>query len=150
MTLFISVFQILVLCFGFLAAKHDLRTFLIPNRLNLNIFLLSLSTLVIRFDSKVFLVCLTIFLLHLLPALLIPNSIGMGDVKFIGALSLMFNSVEQVVIWIGLSYGFGLIHGFWLKISKNSSRIPFGVSIYGAFTLVSVGEYLCVAMDYCR
>jgi hypothetical protein len=74
----------------------------------------------------------------------------MGDVKLLTAISLQISSLDSAVIWIFASYVFGLGHGIWLKWAKKTSRIPFGVSIYGAWVLVCVGEWGCVEMDYSR
>ncbi len=144
------VLQINVLYIGFLAAKHDLKTYLIPNRFTFAILLCSAFSQFLAFRGDVLLSGILITVFHLLPSLLIRNSIGMGDVKLIAAISLGLGSAQSTLIWISVCYILGICHGFWLKIAKKTSRIPFAVSIYGAFVLVCVGEWARVAMDYSR
>lgn len=148
---FASLLIFLVICIiGLLAARIDQKSFLLPNRHTGSIFTIGLVSHSINVRGDTFYLAVSISLLHLILALISPNSFGMGDVKFISGLAFSFTYTHFIWLWLSLTYIFGLIHGFYLRFWRNKPRIPFGPSIYGAWVVVYMGELTHVAMDYSR
>ena len=135
---------------GFEAARFDAQNFILPNRLNIQIFVAALMTQILNIRIEVLVIALIVLSVHLLISLMSPNALGMGDVKLIAGLSLTFATGEFVWGWICLAYLMGAIHGIFRKLRLKSARIPFGVSIYGAWAVICVGEWVRVALDYSR
>ncbi len=148
MHLIFQFLQVISLGYGYLAAKSDLESFVIPNVVTIRILGFSLVSQLLCYRPEVFCFSVLIFCVHLSLSLVNPKAFGMGDVKFLGAISLQIPTIELLALWIFLSYIFGLVHGIWLKWAKKTTRIPFGVSIYGAWVLICVGEWGSVEMDY--
>lgn len=135
---------------GFEAARFDAQNYILPNRLIIQIFVAALMTQILNIRVEVINVSSLLFCVHLFTSLVSPNALGMGDVKLLAGLSLTLATGEMVFGWICLAYLMGAIHGIFRKLWLKSSRIPFGVSLYGAWAVISVGEWACVALDYSR
>jgi Flp pilus assembly protein protease CpaA len=142
------VLQVAIAFLGFKAAKVDVTSYLLPNRFTLRIFAIGFGSQIVDFRADVIRVWLVVVLVHFCFALAFPRAFGLGDVKLMAGVSLIFQSGTGLWLWIYLTYLLGLIHGIWRKISGKSSRIPFGVSIYGAWVLICMGEWVNVALDY--
>lgn len=137
-----------IVSLGFFAARVDVQKYLLPNKYTLNILLMGLILQFVYAQSHLFVFALSVALFHVALGLILPTGIGMGDIKFISGLVMTLPSTQAIWNWLILLYGFGLVHGFFLKIRQKSSRIPFGPSIYGAWVLIYMGELAHVAMDY--
>jgi Flp pilus assembly protein protease CpaA len=148
MILTIFVLQIAIGFLGFSAAKVDTNSYLLPNSFTVRIFAMGVASQILDFRSDVIGAWLVVIVLHLCFALAVPRAFGLGDVKLMAGVSLIFQSGTALWLWIYSTYLLGLIHGIWRKISGKSSRIPFGVSIYGAWVLICMGEWAHVALDY--
>ena len=135
---------------GLEAARFDAQNYILPNRLNFQIFVAALMTQILNIRIEVIIVSLLLFCVHLFTSLVSPNALGMGDVKLMAGLSITVATGELVFGWIYLAYLMGAIHGIYRKLRLKSARIPFGVSIYGAWAVICVGEWVCVALDYGR
>ncbi len=150
MQLVFLVSQVPVLYYGYAAAKFDLQHFKIPNALTLKILIVAVVCEFLYFRPNQLVTAGSIVFIHFAISLVSPKSFGMGDVKFIAGLALLCLDETWVFTWLGLTYIFGSIHGIWRKIRWKSPRIPFGVSIFAAWTLIYMGEWVSVALDYSR
>lgn len=144
----LTAIQIYVAFVGLQLALIDSQKYLLPNDLTKKVFLAAVVAQIVDYRPQMMTACFFLIACHLIFAFVVPRMFGMGDAKFMAGLSLGLISSQSVWNWIFLAYFMGAIHGAYLKIRWKRSRIPFGVSLYGAWMLIIVGEWACVAMDY--
>ena len=142
----------------------DLKAEIIPNRLVLTIFEIGLIITVIEgmFSPSGMTMALhriegmiaggLVFLIITLIGGLLSGkeAMGMGDVKFIGALGLFFGFKNIIVISI-LSFLIGAVGSIFVlafKIRKPNEYIPFGpfITISAIITMIFPGEILFIVM----
>lgn len=144
----VTAMHIYIAIVGLQLALIDSQKYLLPNALTKKVFLAAVFTQLVDYRPQMMPACFFLIACHLIFAFVVPRMFGMGDAKFMAGLSLSLISPQSVWNWIFFAYFMGAIHGAYLKIRWKSSRIPFGVSLYGAWMLIIVGEWGRVAMDY--
>lgn len=132
----------------------DYKLQIIPNRLNLTIFesgiviafLYGISNIAITIDMLFGMIAgVVIFLIITLIGGLIygKDSMGLGDIKFIGALGLYFGLSKITAISI-IAFLLGAVIGLILLISKRkktSEYIPFG-------PFIVIAAFICILVPF--
>jgi prepilin signal peptidase PulO-like enzyme (type II secretory pathway) len=137
------------------AARVDLRERRLPNSHNLALGGLSVAIAIATSDSfhdleSALLVWLVLASAHLAVGLIPSRPLGMGDIKFIAAVSPPIILWQHTLEWLVLAYGLAALGGLSTRKVSWEARIPFGPYLVAATLLVLVGESPCVALAYCR
>lgn len=137
------------------AARIDVRERRLPNLHTLAVGVLAVTLVSVwtfaGFEATSWLLsALAISTLHFGVALLPGRPLGMGDAKFIAALSPLMSWWQQHFVWLLMSYSTAAIGGLMLQKLSRNSRIPFGPHLIASAMLVVVGQLLRVALAYCR
>ena len=127
------------------ASVIDWREFIIPNGINLAIFLLGLVRLVTELDNWLFYligmlaVSLVFLLLHILTG---GNGLGMGDVKLVAAAGLLLGWPKMILAVLVGSLSGALIHSARMKRGAGR-KLAFGPYLAaGIWFAALVGEPL--------
>ncbi|MBQ2835612.1 MAG: prepilin peptidase [Clostridia bacterium] len=151
----LNLIQYLILTPMLLSAfAIDYKLQIIPNRLNLTIFetgliiafLYGMSNVAITIDMLLGMIAgIAIFLIITLIGGLVygKESMGLGDIKFIGALGLYFGLTKITVISI-IAFLIGAIIGVILIITKRKKAdeyIPFG-------PFIVIAAFICILVPF--
>lgn len=137
------------------AAVIDSRVQRLPNSLNFTLAALCVSLVILwsGFGSPrqgAVWEFFTLLSLHIGLLFFPERPLGMGDIKFILAVSPLMIWWGVVLTWLLLAY---ISAAVWSLVRRKVSRhlrIPFGPHLVAATWLVVVGESARVALAYCR
>lgn len=127
------------------AAWIDAKTGLLPNRLNLQIFITAVIWALAFSENFNFLEYISVTMVHLFLVVWPRAGLGAGDLKLIVGLALISASFSFSWVWLLLAYVLAAIQGIF---RPNSKTIRFGPWLVTAWVVVGMGELPHVAMAY--
>ncbi|MEY3407441.1 MAG: Type leader peptidase family [Actinomycetota bacterium] len=133
-----TIFLLLTLGLAIRASWIDAKTGLLPNKLNLFIFLSALGWIATSSLEVDFLSYVLVVLGHLALVLLPKVGLGAGDLKLIFGLGLLAAGLNQIWTWLTLAY---VLAGIWGLLHLNNRNIRFGPWLTAALVAIVVGEF---------
>lgn len=132
------------------AATGDIRTRIIPNRLNAGIALLAIPfwlAMGLNGQAMLIQIGLAIAIFAVFAACFVIGMMGGGDVKLLAALALWMplGQMATLLVWMALAGGvltLAMLIAHRLRKNRNTLEIPYGVAIAAAALLIVTNNIL--------
>ncbi len=139
------IFFIIFVCFSIAISWIDLQTMLIPEVLILPLIAVLVLSRTYTYQWFILTGAFSLFLIHLIIHLIVPDGFGMGDVFYAAAVGLMLPP-HLLLVWFVTTYALGTIVGLsliGLNKMERKTPLPFAPIMF-AGTLITYffGSYI--------